>query len=1236
MKLYKTNILFNINKIVYTIVILNFLIFFSSNSNAQISSGTYTIGGTSPDYANFTAAVNDLNTNGVAGDGPVTFNIRNGTYTEIFTINQITNVSLTSNVVFQSENQDSTLVTLTNSSATTLVLNGADYITFKLITIQTTGSKRVVELIAGATNNKFLNCRLNGYTTTGTSTSYAIVYSTSTATLDNNNEYRNNVFSDGSYGIVLLGSSSYTETGTVITGNEFVTQGGYGLKLNYNDGLIITNNTFNRHTSTTAYYGMYLNYCDGKSMIKKNKIWNTSGYGWGIRFYQSKSTSGNESEIFNNFITISGTTGNGYGLRLEYGEYVKVYNNNVHSSHTTTSTSAATFYASGSTTTAHYDIRNNIFENFGGGYAVYISNTTGLDYLNYNDYYSTGTNIGKWGSTDKTDMSAWTSATGETNSLNLDPSYTDAANGNLHIGNSSLEGVGINIAAITDDIDGTARPDPPTIGAHETGTATGPVITVVGALTAYETSVGTPTSAQTFTVEGSNLTNNILVTAPSHFQVQKQGVGPWASSVPLTESGGTVSLTTIEVRYNPSSADSHNGNVACSSTGATTKNIAAQGISTNCSGAFQGTYTINPGLAASCNNYQTISDAVSDLLDGTRNDDNCYYQGPGINGTICFNIANGTYNEQIKIKNISGTYDSIIFKSASGNYNDVTIEYSCPQDGDINNYVLRLDGAQYVTIRNLTIQSVGAGSTYTKVIDITGDAHNNKITNNNLISKTTTSQSNDRKAVVASSSDFNNDNNQVSNNVLTNGSHGVYFSGKAFNNLESGILILNNTITNSWFTGIHFQNQNAPIAKNNYITTNSTRTDFKGIYGYYTDNGLKIQKNQIYTTSAYGYGIYLYYCDGTAGNYGETSNNMVYIGSGGSTTNYGIQLNVSDYQKVYYNSAVSNSSSTLNSGELNCAFKSYNTNNNQIIKNNIFVNADAGLAIFVDIAASIEELDYNDLYTTTGSVLGRWVTTSSADATLASWQSITPATEDENSISADPLFTSNTDLHILESSPCIDKAIDVADVTDDIDNESRATDIGADEYGSGVQPVELLFFTAKVNKKESVVLKWKTASEINNDYFTVEKSVDCANFELVDIIKGAGNSNIILYYETYDNKPYIGTNYYRLKQTDYDGNYKYSDIRMVYIPLTNDKISIYPNPIKDNINIQINADEKTNVSIEIIDINGRIVYNRNKNLNKDNNLIEINVSNLNSSVYFVKILNNKGYILFTKKISVIK
>jgi len=213
------------------IALLLFLTFaftiLSGICKAQVTAGTYTIGGASPDYATFAAAVTDLNTNGVAGDGAVIFNVRNGTYTESLTINQITNASLTSNITFKSENSDSTLVILTHGSATsTLVMNGADYITFKWMTLQTTSFKRVVQLSAGATNNKFLNCIINGYSTTGSSYSYALFYSTSTATLDINNEYRQNVMNNGSHAIVLLGSSTNTETGTVITRNEFVNQGG--------------------------------------------------------------------------------------------------------------------------------------------------------------------------------------------------------------------------------------------------------------------------------------------------------------------------------------------------------------------------------------------------------------------------------------------------------------------------------------------------------------------------------------------------------------------------------------------------------------------------------------------------------------------------------------------------------------------------------------------------------------------------------------------------------------------------------------------------------------------------------------------------------------------------------------------------------------------------------------------------------------------------------------------------
>lgn len=1206
------------------------LISLSLNTYCQITSGTYTIGGTTPDYASFSAAVSDLNTNGLAGDGAVVFDVRDGTYTENISLTQITNASLASNITFKSENSDKTLVilqfTTSSSDKAVIVLDGTDYISIEHMTIQALGSSYtgVVHLLNGATNNDFSNCNLIGENlSSGTGYAESIVYSTSTATLDINNKFDTNVFSQGSHGICFLGSGTNIETGNEITNNEFVNQTGYTLRLNYQDGIIITGNSISSDKSTT-WNGIYLNYCEGALEIAYNKIWKiTAGQGYGMNLNQCKATSGARSSVYNNFVYMRGTTGNGYCIYSNYCDYIDFYYNNLSSSHT--STSQSSFRVNGGQVgTGTVRIKNNVFVNTSGGYAIYVGTTAGIEQIDNNDYCVAGTNLGYWSGA-KTDMTAWTGATGETNSLNLDPSFIDDANGDLHISNSSLEAAGVDITTVLDDIDATARPNPSTIGAHETGTATGPAITLTGSLTAFETSVGTPTSAQTFTVEGINLTEDILITPPTRFQVQEQGVGPWANSVTLTESSGTVSITTIETRYNPVSAGSHSGNIACTSSGATTKNIAIEGRSTNCSSLFQGTYTINPGAAASCTNYQSISDAVSDLISGTRSDDDTYYHGPGVDGIVYFDIASGTYVEQIKIDNISGTYDSIVFKSATRNHNDVIIEYSCPQDGDINNYVLRLDGAQYVTIRDVTIQSVGVGTSYTKVIDLTGGASNNKITNNNLIGKTTISQSNDRQAVVASSNDFNNTNNEISNNTITNGSHGVYFSGIAFNNLESGTYIYKNNIVNSEFTGIHFQNQDAAIALGNIINTNSTRTDFNGIYAYYADNATKIQKNQINASSAYGNGIYFYLCDGTAGGYGETSNNMVFIGAGGGTTNYGILLNQSDYQNIYYNTSVSNSSSTLNSGELNCAFKSWNTCNNQVVINNIFYNLDAGLAVFIDIAASIEEMDYNNLYTSTGAVLGRWVTTSSADATLASWQTVTPGALDDNSISADPKLVSNSDLHLQEGSPCIDMATDLVDVTDDIDDESRATDIGSDEYSAAL-PVELLSFTA-TSKADKLVLNWITASEVNNDFFTIEKiknqeCLESDDWEIVAIVKSAGDINAISNYESFDFNPYQGKSYYRLKQTDFDGKYEYSDMLAVYFnPKFDNFVLLYPNPADDFIYLEIQNYDGAKVNVNIINLQGEIMFNK----DLDSDFEQIDISDFPNGVYFVKVISSMNY-----------
>jgi hypothetical protein len=107
-------------------------------------------------------------------------------------------------------------------------------------------------------------------------------------------------------------------------------------------------------------------------------------------------------------------------------------------------------------------------------------------------------------------------------------------------------------------------------------------------------------------------------------------------------------------------------------------------------------------------------------------------------------------------------------------------------------------------------------------------------------------------------------------------------------------------------------------------------------------------------------------------------------------------------------------------------------------------------------------------------------------------------------------------------------------------------------------PVELLSFSAEKTADEKVRVNWQTASEFNNNYFEVQRSIDGSKFKDIGTLIGAGNSTMILNYEFYDEHPFYGTNYYRLKQVDYDGKFSCSAIEVVKIIKTG--ISIYPDP----------------------------------------------------------------------------
>lgn len=116
-------------------------------------------------------------------------------------------------------------------------------------------------------------------------------------------------------------------------------------------------------------------------------------------------------------------------------------------------------------------------------------------------------------------------------------------------------------------------------------------------------------------------------------------------------------------------------------------------------------------------------------------------------------------------------------------------------------------------------------------------------------------------------------------------------------------------------------------------------------------------------------------------------------------------------------------------------------------------------------------------------------------------------------------------------------------------------------------PVELSYFGAKSTMDNTVTLDWQTDLEINNDYFSVERSTNGFDWEVIQTVDSRdGNSTETQAYSTEDNTPYEGISYYRLKQTDYDGSFTYSAIKAVTITKVVEVV-IYPNPTVDIVMI---------------------------------------------------------------------
>lgn len=139
-------------------------------------------------------------------------------------------------------------------------------------------------------------------------------------------------------------------------------------------------------------------------------------------------------------------------------------------------------------------------------------------------------------------------------------------------------------------------------------------------------------------------------------------------------------------------------------------------------------------------------------------------------------------------------------------------------------------------------------------------------------------------------------------------------------------------------------------------------------------------------------------------------------------------------------------------------------------------------------------------------------------------------------------------------------------------------------YVNGVLPIQLINYVLSENDK-FIMINYTTASETNNDFFTIERSVDGLVFQSIGKIDGAGNSSKEISYQFVDEKPMAGINYYRIKQTDFDGQYSYSDIKSVRFKGLNN-MNVSPRTTEGQINISTDIE---NYSVEVFNGSGQSV-----------------------------------------------
>lgn len=659
-----------LKKLTYILIVA----FSSLFTHAQLS-GVYTIGGTNPNYTTIALAVSNLQAVGVSG--PVTFNIRNGTYFEQITLAGWAGASSTNLVTFQSESGDSTSVVWqfwgTSNTTIPLTVNGADHIKFNKIAIRTSLSgnfRKCVRIISSVSDVAFHNCSFRG------------------AQFGNNSD-ENIVEVNGGFGVnfdkchfsfgfnaitIIDNFSGVRNNHSFITNCEFHNFRESAIFAQYFADITIEDN-YMFSNGTSGVTGIEFQVGSGMISVLRNRMDLTVtltgiGANMGISCTQTEFTAG--SIIANNMIHLKGIGSSGGGVRL---------NNSLQD------TCLLDFVYN--TVRLEGDVNSDYPAVYGGTHGTRIlnniltsTNTVNLlwsqnaDSIDYNILYSNG-------------LVDWTQTINYLgpNNYSLDPLFMSTSD--LHVIPTLASNQGNFMSSVTTDIDGDMR-DPlnPDIGADEI--ASYATDAMISAIVSPASNISYCATVDNIEVVLSNIGNDTLTSCQVILKINGAIVNTfiWTGSLP-TGVSDTLDLGTFPYQ----SGVSYEFTVYSSLPNGIADQMQLNDtiILSNFHTGLSGVYTLG-GIAPNFSSFAALQLAL---------------EKGGMCGPVVVNVRNGIYNEYLLLDGIAGSSEinTLTIQGESGDSNLVTLNASNSSGVD---FTLRIEDMRFVTIKDMRIRNSGA------------------------------------------------------------------------------------------------------------------------------------------------------------------------------------------------------------------------------------------------------------------------------------------------------------------------------------------------------------------------------------------------------------------------------------------------------------------------------------------------------------------------------------------------